>query len=238
MAAPVSRRIPEITARFWVSKTLITAASVFWPDYLYDHLGRWIATPLLMAAVATALVVQLCGGRLRRWAFWSAMLTASAVGTEIANGLHVALGLGYPAIAVVCLIGVTALVATGHATMGIGSLIAVDSRRSEGYFWSISLLAFGIGTALTHLTPARILPYPVLQVLLWAALIVGVALACRRFGGTSTVGFWSCFVLTRPLGAAVAFLLTNATVAGGLGLARHAVSAVLTAVLVGSVRYR
>ena len=42
----------------------------------------------------------------------------------------------------------------------------------------------------------------------------------------------------RPLGAAVAFLLTNASAAGGLGWARHAVSAVLTAFLVGSVRYR
>lgn len=238
MAAPVSRRIPEITTRFWVSKTLITAASVFWPDYLYDHLGRWIATTLLVAALTTALVVQLRGDRLRPWAFWSAMLAASAVGTEIANGLHVALGLGYPAIAVVCLIGGAGLVAAGHATMGIASLVAVDSRRSEGWFWAIALVAFGIGTALTHLTPRPILAYPVLQLLLWAVAVAAVVLACRRLGGATTAGFWGVFVLTRPLGAAVAFLLTNASAAGGLGLARHAVSAVLTAVLVGSVRYR
>ncbi|WP_138248746.1 hypothetical protein [Mycolicibacterium phocaicum] len=221
-----------------MSKTLITAASVFWPDYLYDHLGRWIATTLLVAALATVLMIQLRGDRLRPWAFWCAMLAASAVGTEIANGLHIALGLGYAAIAVVCLIGGAGLVAAGHATMGIASLIAVCSRRSEGWFWAIALVAFGIGTALTHLTPRPILAYPVLQLLLWAVAVAAVVLACRRLGGATTVGFWGCFVLTRPLGAAVAFLLTNASAAGGLGLARPAVSAVLTAVLVGSVRYR
>lgn len=238
MAAPVSRRIPEIRTRFWVSKTLVTAASVFGPDYLYDHLGRWIATTLLAAAFAVALGVELRGDGVRPWAFWSAMLAASAVGTEIANGLHVAFGLGYPVIAVVCLIGLAGLVGVGHATMGIGSLIAADSRRAEGWFWAIALSAFAIGTALTHMTPAPMLPHPVLQVVLWAALIGGLAVACRPFRRMSALCFWAVFVLTRPLGAAVAFLLTNASAAGGLGLARHAVSAVLAAVLVGSVRYR
>ena len=217
---------------------MITAASVFWPDYLYDHLGRSVATTLLIAALAMALVVQLRADRLRPLAFWSAMLTASAVGTEIANGLHVALGLPYPAIAVVCLVGSLVLLALGRAGVGMTALLAVGTRQSEGWFWAISLAAFGIGTALTHTTPIPILPHPALQVVLWAALIGGVALACRRFGGMSTASFWSCFVLTRPLGAAVAFLLTNESAAGGLGLGRLVVSAVLTAVLVGSVLYR
>jgi len=238
MAVPVSRRIPEITARFWVSKTLITAASVFWPDYLYDHLGRWIATTLLMAACAVALLVQLRADRLRPWAFWLAMLAASAVGTEIANGLHVAFGLRYLVIAVVCCAGVVGLLALGHAHVGMTELIAVRTRRAECWFWATALAAFGIGTALTHMTPTRILPDPVLQLVLWAVLIAGVAVTCRLFGGMSTAGFWGCFVLTRPLGAAVAFLLTNASQAGGLGLARPAVSAALTAVLVASVCYR
>ena len=121
---------------------------------------------------------------------------------------------------------------------GWGRASLADSRRSEGWFWAIALVAFGIGTALTHLTPRPILAYPVLQLLLWAVAVAAVVLACRRLGGATTAGFWGVFVLTRPLGAAVAFLLTNASAAGGLGLARHAVSAVLTAVLVGSVRYR
>ena len=82
------------------------------------------------------------------------------------------------------------------------------------------------------------LPHPLLQVVLWAALIGGLVVVCRPSRRMSAVCFWGCFVLTRPLGAAVAFLLTNASAAGGLGLARHAVSAVLAAVLVGSVRYR
>ncbi len=238
MAAAASRRIPAITARFWVSKTLITAASVFWPDYLYDHLGRAVATALLMAALAIAFVVQLRADRLRPLAFWSAMLMAGAVGTEIANGLHVALGLPYPAIAAVCLAGSLGLLALGRANVGMTALLAVGTRRSEGWFWAITLAAFGIGTALTHMTPMSILPHPALQVVLWAALIGGVALACRRFGGMSTAGFWGCFVLTRPLGAAVAYLLTNESAAGGLGLGRPVVSAVLAAVLVGSVLYR
>ena len=217
---------------------MVTAASVFWPDYLYDHLGRWIATTLLVAALATALAVQLSRDRLRPWAFWSAMLAACAVGTEIANGLHVALGLRYPVIAVVCLVGGAGLLSLAHAQVGLATLIAADSRRAEGWFWAIALSAFAIGTALTHMTPAPMLPHPLLQVVLWAALIGGLVVVCRPSRRMSAVCFWGCFVLTRPLGAAVAFLLTNASAAGGLGLARHAVSAVLTAVLVGSVRYR
>ncbi|SHV37862.1 uncharacterized membrane-anchored protein [Mycobacteroides abscessus subsp. abscessus] len=234
----MSRRIPEINTRFWVSKTLVTAASVFWPDYLYDHLGRWIATTLLVAALATALAVQLSRDRLRPWAFWSAMLAACAVGTEIANGLHVALGLRYPVIAVVCLVGGAGLLSLAHAQVGLATLIAADSRRAEGWFWAIALSAFAIGTALTHMTPAPMLPHPLLQVVLWAALIGGLVVVCRRCGGMPTAGFWGCFVLTRPLGAAAAFLLTNASAAGGLGFARPAVSAVLAALFVGSVRYR
>lgn len=217
---------------------MITAASVFWPDYLYDRLGRSIATTLLVAALAIALVVQLRADRLRPSAFWFAMLAASAVGTEIANGLHVAFELPYPAIAVVCLVGSLGLVALVHTKVGMTASLAVGTRRSEGWFWAIALAAFGIGTALTHMTPILIAPHPALQVVLWAALVGGVALACRRFGGMSTAGFWGCFVLTRPLGAAVAFLLTNDSAVGGLGLGRPVVSAVLTAVLVGSVLYR
>lgn len=234
----MSRRIPGITTRFWVSKTLITAASVFWPDYLYDHLGRLVATTLLVAAFTLALAVQLRADRLRPLAFWSAMLAAGAVGTEIANGLHVAPGLRYPVVAGVCLVAAAGLLALGHAYVGMTTLIAVTTRRAECWFWAVALAAFGTGTALTHMTPIPILPHPVLQLVLWVALIGGVAMACRVFGGMAMAGFWGCFVLTRPLGAAIAFLLTNVGQAGGLGLARPAVSAVLIAALVGSVLYR
>jgi len=166
------------------------------------------------------------------------MLAAGAVGTEIANGLHVALGLRYPVIAVVCLVGGVGLLSLAHAQVGLAALIAADSRRAEGWLWAIALSAFAIGTALTHMTPTPMLPHPLLQVVLWAALIGGLVVVCRPFRRMSTVGFWGCFVLTRPLGAAVAFLLTNASAAGGLGFARPAVSAALTVLLVGSVRYR
>lgn len=70
MAAAASRRIPAITARFWVTKTLITAASVFWPDY---PLGAAVAFLLTNESAA--------GGFGLGRSVVSAVLTAVLVGS-------------------------------------------------------------------------------------------------------------------------------------------------------------
>ncbi|GAA4395331.1 COG4705 family protein [Tsukamurella soli] len=209
-------RVPEITARFWVIRTMFTAACVFWPDYLFDHLGRVVTTAGIVLALATALVVQLRAAQYRPWRFWVAMLAVGVAGTEAANGPHV-LGMSYPIVAMVWMLILVALVVGWQATAGTVSLRRVDSAARERCFWACALAAGAVGTAVTHMTPPLLITCPGVQVLLWAGAVGGLAFAYRRTAWVSAATFWCGFVLTRPLGTGCAFLVSAPHHGLGLG---------------------
>ncbi len=53
-----ARKVPELTAVFWITKTLITGTSEWWPDYLYGRFGLVMVSSVLGAVLVAALALQ------------------------------------------------------------------------------------------------------------------------------------------------------------------------------------
>src|ERR1700730_15776932 len=89
--------------------------------------------------------------------------------------------------------------------------------RRELFYWTAILFTFALGTAAGDLaTEALQLGFRV-GVLVFGGLIALIALAYYR-GANPILTFWVAYILTRPLGASLGDLLSQAQTYGGMGL--------------------
>lgn len=63
-------------------------------------------------------------------------------------------------------------------------------------------------------------------------VLIGVIYAIWRVGGNAVLTFWMAYILTRPFGAALGDLLTQAKTYGGLGLGAMWTSTLFLSVIV------
>jgi uncharacterized membrane-anchored protein len=106
----------------------------------------------------------------------------------------------------------------------------------EASFWAAALAAGALGTAIAHLSGV-VVPGGLAGPWTWAALTGCVAVAWWRFGLDPVLAFWSCYVLTRPLGTSIALRLAAGQRAGGPGLGQWPVTAGLAVGVVIVVTY-
>lgn len=70
----------------------------------------------------------------------------------------------------------------------------------------------------------------------WGAVafgaLIGITYAAWRMGGNAVLTFWIGYILTRPFGAALGDLLTQAKTYGGLGMGAMWASALFLSVIV------
>ena len=200
--APVPK-IPAVTIWFWLVKTMITAADVFWPDSLYRRFGQVLVTGVIVLAVAVTLAVQFRTRGFRAWAFWPATVAVSVAGTELANGVYDELRLPYAWISLGYLVVLAALLGWWRAREGTLALRDIDSPRRERFYWAAALVAFALGSAIGH---AIIVPD---GLLVWAVVVGGIAVGWKWLRFSAVLAFWSCYVLTRPLGTSAALALSS-----------------------------
>jgi uncharacterized membrane-anchored protein len=232
-------RVPEVTFAFWVIKILSTTTGETAADYLNDTLGlgltitSWVMTGLLVVA----LVVQFATKRYTSGIYWTVVVLISIVGTLLTDNLTDVFG-------VPLWLSSVAFSALLAATFGIWyarertlSIHTIFSRRREAFYWVAVLLTFALGTAAGDLiTEGFGLGY-LFGTILFAALIGIIALARFRFRVNVVFCFWAAYILTRPLGASLGDLLSQAPADGGLGLGTTATSLVFLAVIIGFATY-
>jgi len=111
------------------------------------------------------------------------------------------------------------------------SIHAIVTRRRELFYWAAILCTFALGTAAGDLaTEALGLGF------LWGVVSFGVLIAMTyavfRMGGNTVLTFWIGYILTRPFGAALGDMLTQAKTYGGLGMGSRWTSALFLTVIV------
>ena len=232
---PAANKVPEVTAFFWVVKVLATTVGETAADYLNETLGfGLIATSIVMGLLlAIVLVAQFRSRTYRPPLYWLAVVLISVVGTLITDNLTDVAGVPLIASTIAFAVLLTATLAVWYAREGTLSIHAVDSRSREAWYWLTILFTFALGTAAGDLIAEEAGLGYLPSVALFAAAIAVVAVL--RFGvKLSAVGtFWAAYVLTRPLGASLGDLLSQAKGDGGLGLGTTATSAIfLAAILV------
>jgi uncharacterized membrane-anchored protein len=231
--AAMLNKVPEVTLAFWVIKIMSTTVGETGADYLAVHvgLGRAITDGIMLILLVGSLLVQLQARQYVPWKYWLTVVLVSVVGTQITDfltdGLEVSLYLSTTVFAVV--LAATFLI-WYHIERTL-SIHTIFTRRRELFYWTAILFTFALGTAAGDLATEALQLGFQLGVSVFGALIAITALA-YYLNANPILTFWIAYVLTRPLGASLGDLLSQAQTYGGLGFGTIATSAGFLTIIV------
>lgn len=216
LTTPRDRKVPEITAGFWLAKLLVTALGEAISDYSVSRYDPVLAVLGGFVVFCVLVALQLSRPRYWAWTYWLAAASVAVFGTMVADVLHRRFGVPYAGTTALFAVALAAVFMTWYLTERSLSIHRVDTLRRELYYWLTVVVTFALGTALGDLvaTPLH-LGYGG-AALLFAGLLACVAVAWRA-GLQSVAAFWTAYVLTRPLGASISDWLGKPRAASGLG---------------------
>ncbi|WP_439593602.1 COG4705 family protein [Microbacterium sp.] len=232
-------RVPEVTFAFWVIKVLSTTTGETFADYLNVDLGlgltitTWVMTALLIAA----LVAQFATKRYNSGVYWTVVVLISIVGTLVTDNLTDVLGVELWVSTLIFSVLLALVFGIWFARERTLSIHTIFTRRREAFYWVAILLTFALGTAAGDLISEGLGLGYVFGTILFASLIGIVAIARFAFQANIVFCFWAAYVLTRPLGASVGDLLSQAPADGGLGFGTTVTSVVFLLVIVAVAAY-
>ena len=226
-------KVPEVTLSFWIIKIMSTTVGETGADFLAVNagFGQGLTRTVMAALLAVALFTQLRTRHYTPWIYWLTVVLVSVVGTQITDlltdGLGVSLYISTSAFAV----ALAAIFFVWYRVERSLSIHAIVTRSRELFYWSAILCTFALGTAAGDLaTEALGLGFT------WGAVafgaLIGITYAAWRMGGNAVLTFWIGYILTRPFGAALGDLLTQAKSYGGLGMGAMWTSALFLSVIV------
>jgi uncharacterized membrane-anchored protein len=229
-------KVPEVTLSFWVIKVLSTTVGETGADFLAVNAGwgQTVTRVAMATLLGLALVIQLRTRRYTPWIYWLAVVLVSVVGTQITDLLTDGLGISLYASTPAFAITLAAVFATWYAVEHTLSIQSIVNRRRELFYWATVLFTFALGTAAGDLaTEALGLGFK-LGTVVFGVLILVTYVAWRR-GANSVAAFWIAYIFTRPFGASLGDLLTQARSYGGMGLGATWTSGLFLAVIVAFV---
>ncbi|MDE2299714.1 MAG: hypothetical protein KGK18_16300, partial [Burkholderiales bacterium] len=226
-------KVPAVTLGFWLIKIMSTTVGETGADYLAVHvgLGTLLTGGIMIALLSAALLLQLRSSRYTPWIYWLTVVLVSVVGTQITDALTDGLGVSLYASTAAFTLALAAIFAVWYRSERTLSILSIDTRRREIFYWAAILFTFALGTAAGDLaTEALGLGFR-LGVIAFGALIALIAVAFR-IGANGVLTFWLAYILTRPLGASLGDLLSQSRTYGGLGLGTINTSIAFLAVIV------
>lgn len=238
-AREVFNKVPEVTAYFWIIKVLATTVGETAADFLNFNLGLGLtATSAVMAVgLIAALAYQFRTDRYTPWIYWLSVVLISIVGTLITDNLVDNLGISLVTTTIVFSVLLAATFAAWYMSEHTLSIHTITTTRREAFYWSAILFTFALGTAAGDLVAEGLgLGFGVSAVL-FAALIALIYIGYRSAVLGPVLAFWAAYVLTRPLGASMGDLLSQAPADGGLGFGTVATSGLFLAVILSLVIY-
>ena len=226
-------KVPEVMLSFWVIKIMSTTVGETGADFLAVNagFGQGTTRAVMAALLALALFMQLRTRRYTPWIYWLTVVLVSVVGTQITDLLTDGLGVSLYVTTSAFALALAGIFAVWFWVERSLSIHAIFTRRRELFYWSAILCTFALGTAAGDLaTEALGLGFT------WGAVsfgaLIAITYAAWRMGGNAVLTFWIGYILTRPFGAALGDLLTQAKTYGGLGMGAMWTSALFLTVIV------
>lgn len=232
-------RVPRVTVDFWLIKLMAVTMGETAADYLAVNLGYGLtATSLIMTAVlVVVMVLQLSQKRYVPWAYWSAVVLISVVGTLITDNLVDNFGVALETTATAFCILLVATFACWYALEGTLSIHTVSTNRRETFYWLAILLTFALGTAVGDLVAEVFALGYLTTAIIFGALIAAIAAAYYVLRLDGILTFWLAYILTRPLGASIGDLMSQQVEYGGMGLGTIYTSLLFLTVIITIVVY-
>jgi uncharacterized membrane-anchored protein len=238
-------KVPAVTLGFWIIKILATTLgetggdavtmSAFHADTDAHNGGYLIGTGIFLVVLVGAVAAQISTKKFNAWIYWIAIVASTTVGTAMADYFDRSLGIGYAGGASILFCLVLASLSIWYFSKGTVDVMTVATPEVEIFYWMTITFSQTLGTALGDwLADTGGLGYQGGALVFGAALAVVAAL--YYWTNVSRIFlFWVAFILTRPLGATVGDFLDKPVSHGGLDLSRPLASAILAAVIIGSI---
>jgi len=225
-------KVPEVTLAFWVIKIMSTTVGETFADFLAVDAG-WglgITTVAMAALFAAALTGQLRSRAYIPWIYWLTVVVVSILGTQLTDILTDVLDVSlYTSTAVFAsLLAVN--FAVWYAIERNLSIQEIVTPRRELFYWTTVLCTFALGTAAGDLATEALSMGFTVGAFLFGGLIAAT-FAAWRLGVSPVLSFWIAYILTRPFGASLGDLLTQAKNYGGLGMGATWTSAIFLCVI-------
>lgn len=231
-------KVPEVTLAFWVIKILSTTVGETGSDYLAVHvgLGTLITDGITFALLVIAMVLQFRASRYVPWRYWLTVVLISVVGTQITDFLTDTLDVSLYTSTTVFSITLATTFIVWYTVERTLSIHTIYTFRREAFYWTAILFTFALGTAAGDLATEALQLGFQLGVIIFGGLIALTTLT-YYLGANPVLTFWIAYVLTRPLGASVGDMLSQAREYGGLGFGTIDTSAVFLLVIVTLVAF-
>jgi len=232
-------KVPEVTAFFWIIKVLATTVGETFADYLNVTLGFGLngTTSVTIVALIIALIFQFRSTKYRPALYWLVVVLISIAGTLFTDNLTDNLNVSLITTSIIFSIILAIVFIIWHRTEASLAIHSIYTPRREAFYWSAILFTFALGTATGDLFAERLgLGYGV-SLIVFAAVIVVIALSWRSKFLNPVLAFWAIYVLTRPLGASIGDLLSQGKKDGGIGLGTTTTSAIFLTIILGLVVY-
>ncbi|KJJ95844.1 membrane protein [Pseudomonas sp. 21] len=225
-------KVPEVTLAFWVIKIMSTTVGETFADFLAVDagLGLGITTAAMAALLAVALTLQLRTRAYTPWIYWLTVVVVSILGTQVTDILTDVLDVS---------LYLSTAVFSGLLAINFGVWFAVERNlsiqeivtpRRELFYWTTVLCTFALGTAAGDLATEALSMGFTVGACLFGALLAATFLAWK-LGANAVPSFWIAYILTRPFGASLGDLLTQAKTYGGLGMGATWTSAIFLCVI-------
>ena len=226
-------KVPEVTLSFWIIKIMSTTVGETGADFLAVNagFGQGLTRTVMAALLAVALFTQLRTRRYTPWIYWLTVVLVSVVGTQITDLLTDDLGISLYVSTSVFAVALAVIFFVWYRIEHTLSIHDIVTRRRELFYWAAILCTFALGTAAGDLaTEALGMGFT------WGAVafgtLIGITYVAWRLGGNAVLTFWIGYILTRPFGASLGDLLTQAKTYGGLGMGTLWTSALFLTVIV------
>ncbi|UFN45150.1 COG4705 family protein [Nocardioides okcheonensis] len=148
----------------------------------------------------------------------------SVVGTLISDNLVDNFGVSLWTTTMIFGLALAATFAAWFRSERTLSIHTIVTSRREGFYWLAILCTFALGTSAGDLVSEGLTLGYGTALGIFGALIALVSLAFWKGGLNAVLAFWTAYVLTRPFGASLGDLLTQAPADGGFGLGANATS--------------
>jgi uncharacterized membrane-anchored protein len=234
-------KVPAVILVFWIIKVLSTTVGETLADYLNSTLGLGdTGTIIVMTTVLVALLtVQLLLTKYVPSVYWATIVAVSTVGTLITDSLHT--NFGWENWQLTILFGAVLIIvfAIWWAQEKTLSIKTIKTRKRESYYWIAVLATFAMGTAAGDIFLDD-LGFPLLgSTFIFLGVIGAIALLWRIKVIGQVFGFWSVYILTRPLGASFGdyLSLSKDEAPDALELGAQNVTLVFLALIIALVAY-
>ncbi len=232
-------RVPEVTLVFWILKILATTVGETAGDVLSItfKLGTVITSYVMGVFLLICLAIQFRARRYVPWKYWLVVVFISVVGTLISDNLVDNLGVPLATTTAIFTVALIVVFISWYMSEKTLSVHTIFTHRREAFYWAAILFTFSLGTSGGDLLSERMAVGYALSAVIFAAGIAIIYTLYRMRMIGDVLAFWLAYILTRPLGASMGDLLTQARTDGGLGLGTIPVSAVFLLIIVILVFY-